>query len=244
VSARTWLGAALVVCLAIAVAGCTPDIENMPLTAAMTNAVEKIPGVGNTTGLDVHAVRSIKAVIVRKIAVMSLIEVPDQVDKEFASGAGESISAALYAKASLMGGWQVVPQDDVEQAMQQLPPTNAGNLEQNAIALGKKVNADGVIYGTVTRYRDRVGYEFAASTSAAVAMTLYFLDEKSGQVVWTAKYAREQKTLSENFLDLPRFLENRGRWVRAYDIASEGVEGALTNLQSKVTIEPVVQGQY
>jgi hypothetical protein len=225
-------------------AGCTPDVENMPLTAAMTNAVEKIPGVGNTTGLDVHAVRSIKAVIVRKIAVMPLIEVPDQVDKEFASGAGESISAALYAKASLMGGWQVVPQDDIEQAMQQLPPTNAGNLEQNAIALGKKVNADGVIYGTVTRYRDRVGYEFAASTSAAVAMTLYFLDEKSGQVVWTAKYAREQKTLSENFLDLPRFIENRGRWVRAYDIASEGVEGALTNLQSKVTIEPVVQGQY
>ena len=216
----------------------------MPLTAAMTNAVEKIPGVGNTTGLDVHAVRSIKAVIVRKIAVMPLIEVPDPVDKEFASGAGEAISAALYAKASLMGGWQVAPQDDVEQAMQQLPPANAGNLEQNAIALGKKVNADGVIYGTVTRYRDRVGYEFAASTSAAVAMTLNFLDEKSGQVVWTAKYAREQKTLSENFLDLPRFIENRGRWVRAYDIASEGVEGALTNLQSKVTIQPVVQGQY
>jgi hypothetical protein len=244
VSAHAWCGAALAVCLAIAATGCTPDVKNMSLTAAMTNAVDKIPGVGNTTGLDVHAVRSIKAVIVRKVAVMPLIEAPDQVDKEFASGASESISATLYAKAALMGGWQVVPQDDVEQAMQQLPPTNAGNLEQNASALGKKLNADGVIYGTVTRYRDRVGYEFAASTSAAVAMTLYFLDEKSGQVVWTAKYAREQKSLSENFLDLPRFIENRGRWVRAYDIASEGVQGALTNLQSKVTIQPVVQGQY
>ena len=242
-SARAWYGA-LAVYLALAAAGCTPDVENMPMTAAMTNMVDKIPGVGNTSGLDVHAVRSIKSVIVRKIAIMPLVEAPDQIDKEFATGAGESVSAALYAKASLMGGWQVVPQDDVEQAMQQLPPTNPGNLEQNAIALGKKVNADGVIYGRVTRYRDLVGYELAASTPAAVAMTLYFLDEKSGQVVWTAKYAREQKSLSENFLDLPRFIEERGRWVRAYDIASEGVQGALTNLQSKVTVAPVVQGQY
>src|SRR5260370_1369499 len=95
-----------------------------------------------------------------------------------------------------------------------------------------------------TGYRGRGGYELAASTPAACGMTVYFLDEKGGQVVWTAKYAREQKTLSENFLDLPRFLENRGRWVRAYDIASEGVQGALTNLQAKVTIAPVVQGRY
>jgi len=126
--------------------------------------------------------------------------------------------------------------------MQQLPPTNLSNLDQNAIALGKAVAADGVLYGMVEKYRERVGYDYAAQTPAAVAFTLKFLDEHSGQVVWTAKYAREQKALTENVFDLPNFISNRGRWVRAHDIAEEGVQAAISNLYSKLTVQPVVQG--
>jgi hypothetical protein len=109
--------------------------------------------------------------------------------------------------------------------------------------LGKKLAADGVIYGSVNKYRERVGFEYSAQTPAAVAFTLNFVDEHSGQIVWTAKYAREQKALTENIFDLPHFIQNKGRWVRAHDIAQEGVNAALTNLYSKLTIQPVVQGQ-
>jgi hypothetical protein len=105
----------------------------------------------------------------------------------------------------VMGGWNVVPQDDVDTAMQQLPPTTQADMDQNALQLGRKVAADGVIYGAVTRYRERVGFEYAIQTPAAVAFTLYFVDENSKQVVWTAKFAREQKTLSENVIDLQNF---------------------------------------
>jgi hypothetical protein len=136
-----------------------------------------------------------------------------------------------------------VPQDDVETAMQQLPPTTQADMDQNALQLGRTVAADGVIYGAVTRYRERVGFEYAVQSPASVAFTLYFVDENTKQVVWTAKFAREQKTLSENVLDLPNFLENRARWVRAHDIAAEGLQGALDNLQSKLTIMPVLQGK-
>lgn len=235
---RATLAAALV----IALAGCE-QLSNTPPVEALGNAVDALPGFGNTSGLDIHSVRSIKTVIIHKIAVMPLIDAPDEVDRTVPSGAAESITAELYARANELGGWTVVPQDDVENAMEQLPPSTPANMDQNALALGRKLVADGVIYGTVHRYRERVGYDYAAQTPAAVAFTLYFADENSKQVVWTAKFAKEQKALSDNILDLPNFLNQGGRWVRAHDVAVEGATGALDNLQSKLTIQPIVQGK-
>jgi hypothetical protein len=89
-----------------------------------------------------------------------------------------------------------------------------------------------------------VGYDYAAQTPAAVAFTLNYVDEHSKQIIWTANFAKEQKSLSDNVLDLPNFLSNGGRWVRAHDLAAQGVQEAVANLQSKVTIQPIVQGQY
>lgn len=225
-----------------ALAGCS-QLKETPEAATISNAISALPGFNRTSGLDVHAVRAIKTVIIHKIAVMPLIELPDEVDKTLPAGSAESVTADLYARATVMGGWDVVPQDNVETAMQQLPPTTQANMDQNALQLGRKVVADGVIYGAVTRYRERVGFEYAIQSPAAVAFTLYFVDENTKQVVWTAKFAREQKTLSENVLDLPNFLENKARWVRAHDIAAGGIQGSLDDLQSRLTIMPVLQGK-
>ncbi len=238
---------AVVAALALMMAGCGGTFDrfsNSSEVNALGNLYHLIPGTNGTPGLDVHAVRSSKQVIIHKIAVMPLIDEPDKIDGQMASGAAESVSAQLYARATMVGGWTVVPQEDVVEAMQQLPPTTAANMDQNALTLGRKLSVDGVLYGSVHRYRERVGYDYAAQTPAAVAFTLQFVDEKSKQVVWTGNYAKEQKSLSENVLDLPTFIANAGRWVRANDLASQGCEVAVDNMQSKLTIEPLVEGQY
>lgn len=232
----------LAVGMMLAPLACNKNIDTK-FEDVVNDTIRGMPLIGNDTGLNVHAVRSIKQVIIHKIAVMQLIDSPDQIDKELPPGSAESVTAQLYAEATAVGGWQVVPQDDVGDAMQQLPPTTLANMDANALALGKKLAADGVLYGSVNRYRERVGFEYSAQTPAAVAFTLNFVDEHSGQIVWTAKYAREQKALTENIFDLPNFIANKGRWVRAHDIAQEGVNAALANLYSKLTIQPVVQGQ-
>jgi hypothetical protein len=219
------------------------DVSNSPAVNAMSDSVHALPGLHGTSGLEVHAVRSIKTVIIHKIAVMPLADQPDQIDKSLPTDAAQSITAAIYARANELGGWEVVPQDDVDAALQQLPPLTVADLDQNALALGRKLAADGVIYGTVNRYRERVGFDYAAQSPAAVAFMLNFVDENSKQVVWTAKFAREQKALSQNILDLPNFVSHGARWVRAHDIAVQGINGALDDLQSKLTIEPIVQGK-
>lgn len=237
---------ALASMLMLAAASCLEvahGVSNTPAFNAMSDTVHALPGLHGTSGLEVQAVRSIKTVIIHKIAVMPLVDEPDQIDKTLPSDAAQSMTAAVYARANELGGWEVVPQDDVDEALQQLPPLTTADLDQNALALGRRVAADGVIYGVVNRYRERIGFDYAAQSPAAVAFVLKFVDENSKQVVWTAKFAREQKALAQNILDLPNFISHGARWVRANDIAVEGINGALDNLQSKLTIEPVVQGK-
>jgi hypothetical protein len=246
VKGATPMGFALASMLMLAAASCLEvahGVSNDPAFNAMSDTVHALPGLHGTSGLEVQAVRSIKTVIIHKIAVMPLVDEPDQIDKTLPSDAAQSITAAIYARANELGGWEVVPQDDVDEALQQLPPLTTADLDQSALALGRRVAADGVIYGVVNRYRERVGFDYAAQSPAAVAFVLKFVDENSKQVVWTAKFAREQKALAQNILDLPNFISHGARWVRAHDIAVEGINGALDNLQSKLTIEPVLQGK-
>jgi hypothetical protein len=214
-----------------------------PITAPLDyfSGVHKLPIIGGSSDLQTESVRSIRTLTVNRIAAMPIVETPDKSDNVVAEGAGEAISAELFSEMSLLGGWEVVPDSDVEQAMQKLPPSTAGNLEDNALALGRQVSADAVIYGTVERYRERVGVDYAAASPAAVTFTLHMIDMKSRQVVWTAKFTKAQKALSENILNLYNFLQYSGRWVRAHEIANEGVKEAVADLRDELALNQNVK---
>ncbi|HUA35438.1 MAG TPA: hypothetical protein VMA09_17645 [Candidatus Binataceae bacterium] len=228
--------AALAIFLAIGTAGCAI----MAAQAAKT--------VGDTVGniklhnnLNSHAVRSIKTLQIDRIAVMPLIDAaPDQTEGVAAGGA-EAVSAELYSQAAIAGGWEVIPQDDVMTAMQKLPPSTPANDDENALKLGHDIAADGVLYGTLSRYTERVGADYAASSPASVNFNLKFVDMKSGQVVWTATFIKTQQALSENMFDFANFVQRSGRWVRAHEIAQEGVQEAVNDLHGKLSLDKNVK---
>jgi hypothetical protein len=163
------------------------------------------------------------------------------VDRDVAAGAGESMTALVYGQVMLAGGWDVVPEEDAQQAMSSLPPTSLANMDRNALALGHQVSADKVLYGSVERYTERVGYSYAAASPASVNFTLRFVDLGTKQIIWSAKYAKTQKSLSQNILHLPSFLQNQARWVKAIDIASQGVGEAISDLHSRLNLMPGVK---
>ena len=115
------------------------------------------------------------------IAIMPIADNPAQGGEPIAPGGADAVTAELYSQAALAGGWQVIPNDDVAQAMQKLPPTTPANLDQNALALGRLVSADGVLYGQVERYKERVGIDYSAAEPAAVTFALKFVDMKTKQ---------------------------------------------------------------
>ena len=215
-------------------AGCTTiaaDAVNST-TGAVSDAI-------NQRDVKSHAVRSIKTLTINRVAVLPLVEDPG--GEPLAPGAAEAVSAELYSQVALAGGWEPIPEQDVMEALQKMPPTTFANLDENALKLGHDVSADGVLYGTVERYKERVGMDYSAASPASVAFSLKFVDLKSKQVVWTAKFAKSQAALSENMFDLANFVQRSGRWVRAHEIAQEGVKEAVADLHGDLNLQANVK---
>ena len=194
-----------------------------------------MPFIGRTPDLEVHAVKSIKTVRVARIAVMPLQEAASK-NGMVIEGSGETVTAELIGQVALAGGWELVPESDVTDALQKLPPLTPANQEAVAVELGKKVNADVVLIGTVDRFKERVGIAYAAESPASVEFTLHLIQVQSGQVVWTAKFARSQKALFENVFNVVNFVKSEGRWVKAHEIAQDGIQEAIANLHGEVTL--------
>ncbi len=210
-----------------------------------------MPVIGKNPDVQTQAVRSIKTVRIRQIAIMPPIDAPAPAST-VAEGASDSLTAELQAKMGLDAGWQIVAESDVADAMQKLPPPTAANLQQDAIELGHKVLADAVLYGEIETYQERVGSDYAAASPASVAFTLHLVDIKSGQVIWSARFSKSQKALTENVFDVVAFVQNSGRWVRAHEIAAEGVDQTVEDLHAKLNLQaegpsfalPQYQGKY
>jgi len=219
--------------LLMAAAGCSGTGTG---PTGVSDIMSGLPGVGDRD-LTVHAVRSIKTIQVHRVAVMPLIDYPDVTEPHsIQEGAAQSLSAQLYSQMELAGGWEVVPEDDVVNAMQKLPPTTRANLDANALALAREVSADAVLYGTVHKYEDRVGYSYAASQPASVAFTVFFANLNTKQIIWRAQFAKTQESLSQNAFNIVNWLHNEGRWVRAVDIATDGVQEAVADLHSHLNL--------
>jgi len=228
---RVRIAIATVVTMIIAVAGCTPVIYS---TADST--VESVKGFIPSGDLQVHAVRSIKQVKVDRIAVMPVISNPGPDGDVVADGGPDAVTAELYTQASLAGGWDVVPQGEVIQAMQSLPPTTPQNIDENALKLGHALSVDGVLYGMLERYREREGLDYAAASPASVAFALKFVDMNTKEIVWNAKFVKSQKALSQNVFEVANFVQHEGRWVRAHEIAQDGVAKAIADLHGNLTL--------
>lgn len=231
---RIFLAAAIAA--ALATSGCLPLA-----TDVAQGANDQLSKIKLNSDLKTHAVRGIKTLTIDRVAVMPLIEAAPDKAEGIAAGGTEAITAQLYSQSAVSGGWEVVPQDDVLAAMQKLPPSTPGNLDDNALRLGHDVSADGVLYGVVERYQERVGADYAADKPASVNFSLRFVDIKNQQVVWTAKFSKTQKALSENMFDFANFVQRSGRWVRANEISLEGVQEAVADLHGDLNLQKNVK---
>ncbi|MCL5044975.1 MAG: hypothetical protein M1336_06780 [Deltaproteobacteria bacterium] len=220
----------------VAGAGCAS------VTNWVSDLLERLPGLGHRN-LRTHAVRSIKSVVVQRIAVMPLVPAPSPEGSVIMASAASGVSAKIYGDMAQLGGWTVLSEEDVAVAMQTLGPLKGATLQQQALKLGELTRADAVLYGTLYRYRERIGEEFAAESPAAVAFDLFLYDVRYKTVIWSASYANEQKALTDNAFDLASFIRHRGRWVRAYDLAAEGAREAVQDLHGRLNLQPAPENE-
>ena len=139
---------------------------------------------------------------------------------------GALVTDYVYAALAAAPNWQVVSEREVGEMM----ATLAGKSGNQARRLGELVFADGVIFGRVLRFRERVGEDLGAQSPASVAFTLQLVDVKRGDIVWTAEYQETQKPLSANLLAIGDFTRRGAKWLTVEELARDGVRQAVEQL--------------
>jgi hypothetical protein len=94
---------------------------------------------------------------------------------------------------------------------------------------GRESGADAVLVGYVYRYIERVGGKYSASSPASVAFGMHLIRVDDGRSVWQGHYDETQGTLLENLFQLGTFLQRKGQWVTAEEMARDGLDQILAN---------------
>lgn len=133
----------------------------------------------------------------------------------------------LYSTMSALPDWQIVSDREVKDVLAMLPQGNEG---ARARKLGELVYADAVISARLLRYRERVGEEWGAKTPASIAFVIDLWDVKRGDLIWAARFDETQRPLSENIFALGKFTQRGAKWLKAEELALDGVQRALKEL--------------
>ena len=147
-------------------------------------------------------------------------------------GASRVLTAQIYGVLASSSEWRFVPDLTVVQALPKIPPS--GDLAERARALGKAVGADAVLFGTVSRYVERVGSEYGAQEPAAVAFKLQLISVASGTILWTGSFDQVQEPLSSNLFNWWQFWRGGPKWFSAEEFSHLGVEHEINDLAQQM----------
>lgn len=158
-------------------------------------------------------------------------------DAPVPSDAGMVVTAQLYRVLAEQTEFRFVPDLTVADVLETPALRRANSLADRAVALGKEVGADGVIFGRVLRFHKRVGTEYGATEPASVWFELALVSVASGDVVWKGRFDETQEPLSSNLLNWWMFWSAGPRWMSAAELTGLGVDRLFEDLMTAVNTE-------
>jgi hypothetical protein len=121
-----------------------------------------------------------------------------------------------------------------------IPPERVGGIYERVAAdslkvdmldilkkVGSELEADGIVFGYVYRYRERKGYAYSAEKPASVAFEIHLIRVNDGALVWRGIFDKTQSSLMENILQISSFYRGRGQWVTAKELITEGLDEVM-----------------
>ena len=93
--------------------------------------------------------------------------------------------------------------------------------------IGQTINADILLVPQIMHWQERQGGELGIERPAAVTTDMFLLDIKNRRLIGRSLYEEQQRALTENLLDLGKFIERCGKWVTAGQLALEGMQKAI-----------------
>jgi Peptidoglycan-synthase activator LpoB len=175
----------------------------------------------------------------RVVAVLPFDTAPsaDRGEKRGEAKAGDLVTAQVYRFLGDQTTYLIVPDITVVDTLATPELRRALGPHERAAQLGKAVGADGVIFGRVDRFDQRVGTAYGASQGASVKFSMGLVSVATGEVVWEGEFEETQESLSANFFDWWISWDAGPRWLSASELAGLGVDKLLKECQASLTPE-------
>jgi hypothetical protein len=91
-----------------------------------------------------------------------------------------------------------------------------------AIDVGRILDADSVMIGTISEYTERSGSEWAIEAPTTISFSVELLSTKDGQRIWETTFTETQQPLFDNLFEIKKFVKRKGKWITADEMAKEG----------------------
>ena len=92
--------------------------------------------------------------------------------------------------------------------------------------VGRCLPADFILVPQILGWKELEG----GGNPASVVMDLYLLDVKGERVVTRFHFDETQRALTDNLLDMGKFVKRGGEWVTAETLAKEGIEAGTREM--------------
>ena len=143
-----------------------------------------------------------------------------------AEGAELLLSDLLLDALRQQTAFQTVPSGEAPGVLNALKDTAEARRSplKTLSQTGRMLNADLVFQGYLYRFKQRVGKDYAAESSASVAFDLYLIDSREQKVVWSAFFDETQQALTDDLRFIGTFFRRGGRWITAEEMAGEAMQ--------------------
>ncbi len=167
------------------------------------------------------------------MAVPPNIEHPLRQTVTVPAGAGDIVTQLLWNRLKTRQGMTVLSPGEAARALTSQAALQPSPGQSQAVTVAKQLKADASLIGQVRVYRERVGGRFGASPPATVGFEAKVV-AADGQVLWEGNYYEKQRPMTE---DLMGFIQRRGVFVTAEELAAYGVEHMLNEFPFGTAVE-------
>ncbi len=150
--------------------------------------------------------------------------------------AGITLTRLVDQQLRLRFGQQVLPRQEVKTAETglKLNPETDTPLTM-AKALGRALDVDVVVMGTVWRYRDRTPAQSGMpDRHASVAFAVYMINVSTGRIIWNSLFDETQKPLTDNLLEAKKQIKMGLKWLSADELAQHGVRQVFASFPTNI----------
>jgi len=137
--------------------------------------------------------------------------------------AGDTVTQLLWSRLKARQGVTVLAPSEAAKVLASQSTTQSPAGQLPAVAVAKQLKVDASLIGQVLMYQERVGGRFGASPPATVGFEAKVI-AADGQVLWVGNYYERQRPMIE---DVMGFIQRRGMFVTAEELATYGVEHLL-----------------